>query len=114
MTAEKFHIPVQREDWLKEAIPSVIQQLELLRDDRWPRVLRGYSIVTICLRLMRCVWQSDVATLHAMQQHVIGNLEFSKICDDHFTQWPYGCQDQKCVLCMDIREAAGEGGERQK
>ena len=108
MTAtEKFKIRMQHEDWLDTAIPSIIQQLELIRDGRWPRVLKGWCVITIALRLLRCVWGDDASTLHGLQHYVIGNLEFSKECHDHWNVFPRGCPDADCQLCVDVREDRG-------
>ena len=105
-TRNKFNIPIKHEDWLERALPQVIAQLQLIRDGKWPTVLRGWSIIIIALRLLRCIWGSDIATLHGIQQHVISDMEFSAKCTEHFARYPDGCGNMDCELCVDIRDTA--------
>ncbi len=50
-----------------------------------------------------CVFGSDAESLHGIQQHVINNMEFNKICNDHWNEHPKGCPNPECDLCADIR-----------
>jgi hypothetical protein len=110
-SAQKFKQPLARPDWLKTALPQEIRKLELMADGRWPQVIQGWGITVACLRLLRCVYGSDVATLHELQRHVIDNMEATEEYEKHFGEFPDGCQDSDCALCMDIREEAKHAAE---
>lgn len=67
---------VAQPEWLEKAVPEAISTLELLRKGHVPQVLTGRFIVTTCMRLLRCVYGSDLETVAALREKVMNDVAF--------------------------------------
>lgn len=73
MALEK--IKIERPDWLAEALPEEIDKLKLAQKGILPDVIKGWFIVVSCMRLLRCVYGDDMATVIALRQRVLDDVE---------------------------------------
>lgn len=64
-------IPVARQDWLDVAVSEHVRTMKLLRASKVPEVLIGSFVVTMCRRLLRCVYGSDLEAACALRKMVI-------------------------------------------
>jgi hypothetical protein len=62
--------PVARPEWVKLSVTDVIKSLECIRDGRLPEALHGAFLRTSALRLLRCVYGTDEASVVAVQEHL--------------------------------------------
>ena len=72
---EKALINIERPDWLAKALPEEIDKLKLAQTDRMPEVIKGWFIVVSCMRLLRCVYGDDMATVIALRKRVLDDVE---------------------------------------
>lgn len=62
---------VQRLDWLEKSLPGAIKALQLVKSGKVSAKVLGFFIRTVALRLLRCVYGSDLAASVAIREHAL-------------------------------------------
>ncbi len=62
-----------RPESLQPALRDVLPQLQMIADGRIPAVLVPQFVHTVAMRLLRCVYGSDLATATGVRNYVLQN-----------------------------------------
>jgi hypothetical protein len=62
-----------KREWVDESVSDVIRSLQLIADKRAPETLLPFFLHTAALRLLRCVYGSDLDTATGVRDHVMRN-----------------------------------------
>jgi hypothetical protein len=95
-------IEVARPDWLESAIPKVEQSLRLMQMPHFPNALKGMFAVGAAMRLLRCVYGSDLDSAVAIRQRVLDDAEFWQKVDAM-------SPDERKQFFEDMKNAATKG-----
>lgn len=75
-------VEIRHPDWLKDkhensdsALGSAIRSFELSQDGLYPDSIEGWALVTSCMRILRCIYGSDLETAAAIRKLVIKKEE---------------------------------------
>lgn len=70
-----MRIDIQKPEWLDEAMADAYNTLRLMKAGHVPEVLHGQFIVGISMRLLRCVYGSDLNTAVAIRKRALADVE---------------------------------------
>ncbi len=96
-------VEVKHRDWLDSAIKDHRKTFDIIESDRLPHVLTGSFVVTMCLRLLRCVYGSDLDSLHALNQIIMAQ-EQENAEQSELQRHVQHCRDTDCQQCAKYRQ----------
>jgi len=99
-------IEVVRPDWLEQALPEVTKSLKVMQQTNFPPALAGFFAVSAAMRLLRCVYGSDLETAVAIRKKVLDDVEFWQKVD---AMSPDERQTFFSLTAGGAREADGDG-----
>lgn len=72
---EEFRTPVAKPEWLAEAVPEAEKLMRLIQAGKVPEVIKGWMVVVMCRRLLRCVYGSDLEATAKLREWVLSEVE---------------------------------------
>jgi hypothetical protein len=66
-----YVIEVQKPEWLMEASKEAESLFRLVHQGRIPDSILGWMVVTKCMRVLRSIYGSDLATAAAIRERVL-------------------------------------------
>ena len=70
-SARGFKIRIAHEEWLTEGLKNAEQTFRLSREGKIPESIKGWMLVTSCMRVLRSIYGSDLDTAIAIRERVI-------------------------------------------
>ncbi len=95
-------VEVKHRNWLDAAVKDHKATLALIESRRLPATLTGSFVVTMCLHFLRCVYGSDLESLHAIHEIVMAK-EIEKVEQAELLRHVQHCRDTDCVKCEQYR-----------
>jgi len=100
MTDKMITTEVSHPEWLPDAFEAIRRTIALDEQSLLPEKIRGWMLVVPCLRLLRCVFGSDEATVTSLQQWI----QKEKACEHvpviiHRTGGPSVDLKNTCAKC---------------
>lgn len=71
MTPNKFHLQIEKPEWLDDNLRHAESVFRLTRKGKIPESIKGWMLQNACLRVLRAIHGSDLATAVAIREHCI-------------------------------------------